>query len=276
MALSQRQLLAEAEHDTSYRAYLFPIVVSLIVLLFLAAPWSLEHKAHAALHGLCAQRPSHSFMLGSDRLPFDARMTGIYGGFLGAAIYLGIRRRYRAAALPSWPTCAVLALFVGAMAVDGFNSLLLDMGWRHYYEPDNRLRLLTGLMTGVALASAVFLLLGMVLWKRPRLDSRVVRGGWEPFVMMALQVPFALAVMSGWSWLYVPMTLALLGTAVAVVSAIALVVVVMARTADNSFEEPGQLHGYAVAGLLAGLAMMAVFGGGRYLLESLTNAPPLT
>jgi hypothetical protein len=150
------------------------------------------------------------------------------------------------------------------------------MGWRYFYEPDNRLRLLTGLMTGVALAAAIFLLLGMVLWRRPRLDNRVIEGAWEPFLLLALQAPFGLAVMSGRSWLYVPITLALLASATVVVSAMALVVLVLAKLADNSFERPGQLEGYAVVALLAGLAAMAALGGGRFLLESLTHAPPLT
>jgi uncharacterized membrane protein len=275
MAVSQHQLV-QFEPRTSQRAYLFPLVAGLVVLVFLAAPWSLEHKAHAALHGLCAQRPSHSFALGSSTLPFDARMTGIYGGFLGASVYLFLRGRHRAAALPSWPTIAVLALFVGIMGVDGFNSLFLDMGWNNPYEPDNRLRLVTGMMTGVALAAAIFLLLGMVLWKRPCLNSRVVVSPWEPILLLALQAPFALAILSGASWLFVPITMALLLTATAVVSAIGLVVAVMIRCADNSFENAGQIQGYAVAGLLIGLAVMATFGGGRFLLETLTGTPPLT
>jgi uncharacterized membrane protein len=269
-------MLAEEEGGRSSRPYLFPTVASLVVLVFLAAPWSLEHKAHVALHGLCAQRPSHSFVFGAKRLPFDARMTGIYGGFLGAAIYLGCRRRHRVAGLPSWPTIGVLALFVGIMGADGFNSLFLDMGSWHLYEPDNRLRLLTGLMTGVALAVAIFLLLGMVIWRRPRLDSRIMVGVWEPFLVLALQAPVGLAAISGWSWLYVPLTLALLVTATAVVSAMALVVLVMVKMADNCFETARQLEGYAVVALLAGLMVMAAIGGGRFLLESLTNAPPLT
>lgn len=274
MAISRSQP-TEAGREASYRAYLFPLVAALVVLLFLAAPWSLEHKAHAALHGLCAQRPSHSFTLGARTLPMDARMTGIYGGFLGASVYLFLRGRHRSAALPSWPTIAVLALFVGIMAIDGFNSLFLDMGWNNPYEPDNRLRLVTGMMTGVALAAAIFLLLGMVLWKRPRTNSRVVESPWEPFLLLALQAPFALAVLSGASWLYVPTTMALLLAATAVVSAIGLVVAVMIRFADNSFETAGQLQGYAVAGLLIGLAVMAAFGGGRFFLESLTNTPSM-
>ncbi len=275
MAISRNQSIS-VDHQASYRAFLFPLVAGLVVLLFLAAPWSLEHKAHAALHGLCAQTPSHSFTFGTSTLPFDARMTGIYGGFLGASVYLFLRGRHRSAALPSWTSIAVLALFVAIMAVDGFNSLFLDMGLNNPYEPDNRLRLATGMMTGVALAAAIFLLFGMVLWKRPRMNSRVVASPWEPFLILGLQAPLAVAVLSGAPWFYIPITMALVITATAVVSAIGLVVAVMIRCADNSFEDAGQLQGYAVAGLLLGLAVMATFGGGRFLLESLTNAPPLT
>jgi uncharacterized membrane protein len=276
MALAKHPIATNTDVDEPAKSYLFPIVVTLALLLFLAAPWSLEHKAHVALHGLCAQRPSHSLRLGDRTLPFDARMTGIYGGFFGTAIYLMRRGRHRAAGLPTWTTIAVLALFVGAMAVDGFNSFLLDVGRWHPYEPENRLRLLTGLMAGVALASAIFLLLGMVLWRRPRMDRRVVDGAWEPLWLLALQAPFAAAALSGLSWLYAPMTVVLLASAVAVVSAMMLVIVVMFRMADNSFEEVSQIQGYAVVGLLLGLVVMAAFGGGRFLLEAVTNAPPLT
>jgi uncharacterized membrane protein len=275
MAVSQQRLESRVEERGTSRVYLFPTVASLVVLLFLAAPWPLEHKAHVALHGLCAQQPSHSFTLGTRRLPFGARMTGIYGGFFVASIYLGLRRRYRAAGFPTWPAIGVLVAFVGVMGADGFNSLFLDMGWRSYYQPDNRVRLLTGLMTGVALAVAVFLLFGMALWKRPRVGDRVIRGVWEPFLILALQAPFGLAVLTGWAWLYAPVTLLLVITATAVVSSVMLVVLVMLKMADNSFERVAQLEGYAVVSLLAALAVMAVFGGARFLLEVLTNAPPL-
>lgn len=276
MATTEFSLQRQMDDDQSHRSYLFPVVAGLAVLAFLAAPWSLEHKAHVALHGLCAQRPSHSLHLGDRTLPFDARMTGIYGGFLFSAIYLALRRRHRAAGIPSWPTIAVLALFVGLMAIDGFNSLVLDMDRHSFYEPDNRLRLATGLMTGVALASAIFLLFGMVLWRRPQLHQRVVVGPWEPFLMLVFVIPFAGAALSGFSWLYVPLALVLLVSATAVISAIMLTVAVMFRMADNTFEDVSQVQGYAVVSLLAGLMVIALIGGGRFLLESMTNAPPLT
>jgi uncharacterized membrane protein len=275
MVMSTHPLPTIPDTGRSSRAYLFPVVSGLVVLLFLAAPWSLEHKAHAALHGLCAQRPSHSFWLGDHRLPFDARMTGIYSGFLVSAVYLGWHGRFRAAALPSFTSLAVLIGFVGIMGIDGFNSLFLDMGWRYGYEPDNRLRLVTGLMTGVGLAAAIFILFGMALWRRPRLDQKVITSPWEPFLLLALQLPLVLVILSGEGWLYGPVALLLVGTATAVVSSLALVVIVMLRYADNSFERVEQLQGYAVVALLVGIAVMAAIGGGRYALEALTNAPPV-
>jgi uncharacterized membrane protein len=276
MSVSDRSLPNQTEADPSYRAFLFPMVVGAALLLFLAAPWSLEHKAHVALHGLCAQRPSHSFYFGEQRLPFDARMTGIYAGFAGAVAYLLLRGRHRRAGLPSIPAFSVLLLFIGAMAFDGFNSTFKDMDAPYLYEPDNRLRLVTGAMTGIGLAVAIVLLIGMVLWKRPDARSRVVDRVWEPFLMLALLVPLGLLIDSGWAPAYVPLTLLLLLSAVAVFGAMMTVVVVLFRYVDNTFERPSDLQSYATAGFLIGLVAIAAIGGGRFILEAVTNAPPLT
>jgi uncharacterized membrane protein len=255
---------------------LLPVAAIGLILVFLAAPWPLDHKAHLLLHGLCAQRPSHSFWLGDRVLPFDARMTGIYGGFLGAGIYLAIKHRWRAAALPPWTTLLVLAGFVGLMGADGINSFLVDAGGWHLYTPDNRLRLLTGLMTGVALATALAFLIGITVWRQPVLSRRVVASAWEPWLMLGCQAPLALAVLSGSSWLYVPITLALVVSATVVISLLALVVVVLVRDADHAFTSVRQLHGYGTVALLAGVLVMMGFAVARLVLERLLNVPPLT
>src|SRR5688500_11769950 len=108
-----------SERNTSY---MLPMVAGGLVLLFFAAPWSLEHKAHAALHGLCAQTPSHTFLMGNRPLALDGRMTGIYGGFIVAFACLAGMGRHRAARLPTLPLMGVLAMLVGIMTIDGFNS----------------------------------------------------------------------------------------------------------------------------------------------------------
>ena len=258
------------------RRWLFPSVAITAVALFLAAPWPFEHKAHAALHGLCAQRPSHSLQLGDRLLPFDARMTGIYGGCLVAACYLAARGRFRAFRLPPTSVLAALGCFVVAMAADGLNSLLLDLGLWHPYAPDNRLRLVTGLLAGTTLAVVLCYVLATTIWRQGRWEQPVVTGLGELLFLTALQVPFGLAALSGIGALYVPMTMFLLLAAAAVVAALMLVVLLLLRRADGSFAEVAQLSPPGALALVLALAVMGAIAGGRFLLERLADAPPLT
>ena len=95
--------------------------------LFLMAPGTIGFKAHIALHGICAQRPSHSFWLGGDALPLDARMTGIYLAALTTLVWLALIRRLRAAMVPSGAVLTALLFFVATMGVDGTNGLMSDL-----------------------------------------------------------------------------------------------------------------------------------------------------
>jgi uncharacterized membrane protein len=257
-----------------YRRALFPMVAVFAVLAFLAAPWPLAEKAHALLHGLCAQRPSHSFVFGGRDLPFDARMTGIYAGFCFSAIVLVARGRHRAGKLPRLWVIGVLALLGAAMALDGFNSLFLDLNLPTLYPPSNALRLATGLGVGIALAVAICYLVAISLWRQPRMDETAVDGR-GLLVLIAAQAP-ALAFLTGWPSLYAPLTLLLLCSAVAVISLLALVTLVMALKADNSFAGPRDVQEYASGGLVLGLIVIALLAGVRFLYERHFGPSPLT
>jgi uncharacterized membrane protein len=254
--------------------YLFPLLIGGLTLLFFAAPWSWEHKAHAALHGLCAQTPSHTLYLGDRPLPFDSRMTGIYGGFICAIGYLIARGKHRAARLPTFPVMGFLAVMVGALAIDGFNSFLRDISQPYLYEPDNRLRLVTGLGTGVALATVVCYLFAVTLWSKPNTRARVINGRELPLLIVA-QLPFALLALSGWGWLSLPMTLLLLLSALAVISSLALVAIVLFRRLDYSFAGASELQQTASLAVMLAVILMASLAGGRFLLEHYTGVQPL-
>jgi uncharacterized membrane protein len=251
------------------------VLVAAALLLFLLAPWPLSHKAQAVLHGLCAQRPTHSFTMGGVRLPFDARMTGIYGGFAFASLWLLARGRYRRAALPGRWSLAVLALFIVAMGVDGFNSFLLDARLRHPYGPDNRLRLATGLMTGITLAVAVGYVLAVCLWRRPDVRRAPIEGGRDFAELAAIQAPYVAVVLSGVGFLYDPVALLLVLSAAAVLTAMMLVVVLMLTRREGTIETVGQLQRPAAAAFVLALVLMGALGGGRFLLERLMHVPPM-
>ena len=264
------------EHRADLEAYLLPAVAALVVGVFLMAPWSLEDKTMAALHGLCAQRPSHSLTLGGQQLPFDARMTGIYGGFLVTTGYLLARGRYRTVRLPPLSTMFLLGGFVATLAVDGFNSLLLDLGRWHPYTPDNWFRLVTGLLTGISLATVICFLVGSTLWRHGDPNRRCLGGPTELLPLIVAQVPFALLVTSGGGWLFAPAALVLLLSATLVVGAMMLVVLVVIRRQEMTFDGIAPLRRPASAALVLAVLVMAAIAAGRFILEHYLGPPPLT
>lgn len=252
------------------------LAAGLLLLGFLAAPWSVEHKAHLALHGLCAQRPSHSYWVGDHRLPFDARMMGIYAGFLASGIALvaaGAHRRSRAVTIP-W--ALVLALLIGAMAVDGFNSLLLDMRLWHPYAPSNALRAVTGAGTGVALAVALCHLVAITVWRRTDRSRFVLSRPRELAGVMsaAMAVCWLIAVAPG--WLYAPVAIALMLSSLGVLATLALVFIVLLRQLDLSFEGIRELQPLLVQAVVIGIVAMATLSAGRLLAERFLGATTLT
>lgn len=255
---------------------LFPVAALAVLGAFLAAPWPLAHKAHLALHGLCAQRPSHSLFFGGEALPFDARMTGIYGGFLVTAGYFAARGRFRSFRPPPASVLAILALFVAAMGIDGLNSLLVDLGRKPWYEPDNRLRVATGLLTGVALATVLCFLLATTLWRDGERGRAPIDGVRELIAVVALHVPVGVAVFTGAPVLFAPLALALVLSAVSVVGALVLIVLVLASGRERTFEGFGRLQVPMTVSLVIGLIVMAGFAGGRAFLETLSGGPGLT
>lgn len=117
--------------------------------------------------GICAQLPTHSFYPGGEQLPLCARNTGIYLG-VGIGLTLLVARGHgRSARLPGGGVALILLGGVALMAVDGFNSLFLDLHLPHLYTPNNLLRLATGLLTGTAMAAYLLPVVNGVLWRRP-------------------------------------------------------------------------------------------------------------
>jgi hypothetical protein len=95
---------------------------------------------------------------------------------------------------------------VGLMALDGFNSLLLDLGAPHLYQPQNMLRLLSGLGAGVAMVAFITPVTNGLLWRRE--DARP---SFRSFAQVAVVVPLLLlaflAVGSQTAWLLYPIAI---------------------------------------------------------------------
>jgi len=144
------------------------------------------------LGGVCHQMAAHSFKVHGQVLPLCARCSGTYVGALAGLLTWRLRRDSRGTALPPLRVLVVLAGFVGLWGLDGFNSFLtLVPGTPHLYVPHNSLRLVTGMLYGLALATLVYPLFNYVAWAEPD-HGRVTPG------LRALVAPLgALALIAG-------------------------------------------------------------------------------
>lgn len=232
------------------------------VTIFALLPGDLTARAAMALHGLCAQRPAHTFALGGRLLPFDARMTGIYLGVLVTAAPLLLARR-RGLAI-SWPWLALLLGGVIIMGMDGLNSLRVDLGLPAWWATDNRLRLATGLLAGASLGVALIWLLNAALWPA---EGRLLRRH-DALGALAGLGAGATLVLSGAGWALTPVTLLLVGGALFALVALNLALLSMVATRRASSGSRPALTRTLTLALGSALLQMALLAGGRYLLEA--------
>jgi len=214
-------------------------LVLLGMLLFLPGGTVLE-RLRWLDSGICAQLPTHSFYPGGQQLPLCARNTGIYLGFIITLITLYARKRGRTQLLPPWPIVVVLVCGVIAMAVDGFNSFFFDLGLPHLYQPNNFLRLATGLLTGLAMATFLVPNLNRLFWRNYSEERSI--SSWPTLLSFIplLVLSFFIVASQNWLALY---PLALLSTAglLTALSSVNLIIVIAVSRHEQSFEHYREL-----------------------------------
>lgn len=217
MAISSDQAL---DHTTSYYgeepqasdpprwleiALIAGYTIALLALVLWPGGALIDHL-RVLVGGICAQLPTHMFYPGGQGLPLCARNTGIYLGLSIGVITLFARGMGRTARMPKGWLALLLLGFVGMLGVDGINSFLLDLHLPHLYQPNNLLRLTTGLLTGTTMAAFLLPTLNGVLWREPdpRAAYRSPRFllGLAPFLLLAFEL-----VASQWGWLLYPLAI---------------------------------------------------------------------
>jgi uncharacterized membrane protein len=161
--------------ESAWRYGFFGLAGALLLGLVAWPGVPLDRKMYSVVHGVCAQ--IHNVQVGGLDLPLCARNTGIYSSFLITSLYLLALGRRRAAKLPPWPITIALGVFIAIMAVDGLNSMFVDMFLPHLYTPQNWLRTLTGIGMGIAMAVLLLLILNISL-RRNYDDQQRIIGNW--------------------------------------------------------------------------------------------------
>jgi uncharacterized membrane protein len=258
------------------RPLLVGTIAAIAFAIFAIAPGDVASKTHLALHGLCAQRPSHSLQIGGSTLPMDARMTGIYIGAMATLIWLIAARRLRSARVPSRSVLAVLALCVLALGVDGLNGLLVDLRFWTLYEPSNLLRLATGLLAGASLGVALGHLFASSVWARVDRGQAVVTRPAELVVPIGASAAISALALLGLPLLYAPFAVGLLVAAIGVFWVLAITVLALVTDRGWSCRTWGDLAPLAHASFVAAIATIGALALVRVAAEQLLGFPKLT
>jgi uncharacterized membrane protein len=259
------------------RRPLFIVGVAAIALAaFVIAPGDIAFKTHMALHGLCAQRPSHSLQIGGALLPMDARMTGIYIGAATTVIWLIAARRLRSARTPSLPVLTLLALFILALAVDGFDGLLVDLRLPSLYEPSNLVRLATGVLAGTALGVALGHLVASSIWISGDRAHAIVPRPVELLLPIGASAVLATLALLDLPLLYAPFAVGLVVAAIGVFWLVGIVVLALVSDRGWSCRTWGDVAPMALASLVATIVTVSALASVRFAAEQLFGLPKLT
>ena len=207
------------------------------------------------LYGVSAQRPSHSLFLGGQQLPLEARMGGIFLGFLCAVVLLGLLGRLRAGHPPGGWLGLACWLLIAQTGLDGLNAFLFDGNLPHAYAPSTIVRLFSGLSAGLGLGLLAVPVVASVVWSRPA-DEASVEDPLELGAGLAGAALLGGLILAGAASLLWPVALAMLA-AVLVAFGLANLYVLALVTGRRA------VHGAAARGLLVsslGLALLELAG----------------
>jgi len=276
--MNEDQIIARAQRDVAARRlaaverrwggpwrWLLPAIVLAVLVAFLAAPAPLPRKLLLAMGGVCGLRPAHSYFVGGVQLPLEARMTGIYGGFLLTFSVLLAFRRLRVRRLGSRFVIGILALFFASMALDGLNSTFTDLSLVHLYESTNLTRLLTGLLSGIAIALFLLWLLSVVATPRESgVAHAVVLSPWELAVPLAINAIFAALVLDGRAAFYYPIALVSVVGIVGVLAITALLLILAISSLAGRVTHVRQLVAPGALALLVAFVVLAATATARW------------
>jgi uncharacterized membrane protein len=229
------------------------LAVAVILGFTLAPPWSVLDKADKVGFAVCHRIDRRSFHMGGRQLPLCVRCTGTYLGVLAALGTFWLRGRRRAVGFPPVRVFAALIGFWVAFGADGLNSYLALLGAPHVYEPHHLLRVLTGGLNGVALATLVWPVFNFSMWKETN-PQPVVRGLAELGGIVAVAWALALIVYTEPSFLLYPVALVgALGVLLmlTLVNTMLVLIAIRAESAATTWRD-------AVLPLTLGLAMALV------------------
>ena len=259
-----------------WRPVLVVGVALLILFWMLYTPEGILGKADAVGYAVCHRLDHRSFHIGDYQFSVCARCTGQYLGAVLGMLFLGIFRHYRSGR-PPWIVIGILLVWAASYALDGVNSFLhLIPGTEELwlYEPNNTLRLITGMGVGLAISVMLFPAFNQTIWKK--YDPRPVLEGMRDFgSLLALAVLLIFLVLTENLVILYPLSLVSAGGVLMLLTMVYSMVWVMIFRMEGRFENLRQYFFPLLAGFGVSLLQILVLDMIRFWLTGTWGGFPL-
>ncbi|HNB52538.1 MAG TPA: DUF2085 domain-containing protein [Anaerolineales bacterium] len=249
---------------------------SLIPLVYLAAglvlltwlgntPEGLLGKADAIGYAVCHRIDVRSFHLGDRPISLCARCTGMY---LGALLGLAFQwfTAPRAGGFPPRRVIAVLAGVVVLFGIDGVNSFAhLLPNLPGLYEPNNVLRILTGVAFGIVMSAAIYPAFSQTMWEDWP-ERAALPGLRQLFIVFLLGLGIALLVLTENPFILYPLALISAAGVLVILSMVYGMLWLIVLKAENQYTRLWQLITPLTGGFAMALLQIALLDWGRFIL----------
>ena len=228
----------------------------------------------AIAFGLCPQRPSHSLFLGGQQMPIEARMAGMFGGFVIAAAYAWAARRGRAMRLPGRAMTLALLGFIALMGFDGLNAFFFDLRLPHLYAPNLFLRLGTGLLAGVAFAGFILPAFNATVWASGP-DLSLLSQPRDLLVTLLFEAVYLGVAFSGLGVFLYPVSIVAIAGVPILLGLIGSMLTAMLFRRENRANHPADLIPLALGGLALASLLLVTLSSLRFWLLGAGPLPSL-
>jgi uncharacterized membrane protein len=257
-----------ARRSTDYRVIILGAVGSVLLLAWLLnTPPGLLGKTDAIGYAVCHRISSHSFYIEDRPFSLCARCSGQYMGFLFGFLFQLVVGKSRA----GFPKKHILIFFVLAALiyfVDGTNSVLhLYPGLDHLsiYEPQNQLRLFTGLFFGLSISAVVFPLAAQSVWRNYSLEPVIKeRNQWLIFIGGAILL--GMLTLSGNSSILFILNLISTAGLITLLTVLYTVIWLLIMNRQNQIETWAELRKWIVGGGITALTQIMAIDAIRFFL----------
>lgn len=270
--MSEPVLFQLSRPALSKRAGMFLLVLGCLFLLAFYSGADQDRLLHDPVLGtadyagytVCHRLTAHSFVFDGRQMPLCARCTGMYLGIALVFSVLILAGRWRRVEMPSLPILLAFGLLVALMGIDGLNSYShFFPNAPHLYEPQNWLRLTTGMGVGLAMGTVAFPALAQTLWARQ--VRRASLENWRELLgVMVLAALLILLVVSNHSALLYVLSFVSAAGVVAILTTLNTIMLLLILRREEQVRHWSQAVPPLLAGLLLALAQIALISIARY------------